>query len=126
MDFMDSTQSDKLEWRGEAPNDIAYHEGTPFTGRVEDFYKNGQKETEANYKDGKLDGLETEWYENGQKADEANYKDGKLWTAVVWKPNGEKCPVTNVKDGDGVGVRYNEDGTEKARYTYKDGEVVRD
>ena len=90
------------------------------------YHKNGQKKGESNRRDGKLDGLYTSWYENGQKKEESNWRDDKLMSAEVWKPNGEKCPVTNVKDGDGVGVRYNEDGTEKARYTYKDGELVKD
>ena len=48
----------------------------------------------------------------------------KLMTAVVWKPNGDKCTVTNVKDGNGVALWYSEDGTERGRRTYKDGEVV--
>ena len=41
------------------------------------WYENGQKNTELNYKDGKLDGQQTEWNENGQKESEGNYKDGK-------------------------------------------------
>ena len=96
----DAVDYDDLENR----NWVTYllNEETPFTGRAERFYENGQKQSKR------------------------DYKDGKLVTSVAWKPNGEKCPVTNVKDGDGVGVRYNEDGTEKARYTYKDGELVED
>ena len=39
---------------------------------------------------------------------------------------GEKCPVTNVKDGNGVLLGYNEDGTEKFRQTFKEGQVVED
>ena len=119
--------ANELQFIGE-DDEIAYLSGedTPFTGKVEDFYDNGQKVEEGNYKDGKLDGLYTSWYENGQKREESNWRDDKLMSAKAWKPNGEKCPFTNVKDGDGVGVRYNEDGTEKARYTYKDGEIVKD
>ena len=74
------------------------------------------------WKNGKPDGLWIELYENGQKMAERNHKDGKLMSAVSWKPNGEKCPVTNIVDGNGVLVSYNKDGTEKARYIYKDGE----
>ena len=101
-------------------------EDTPFTGKVEDFYDNGQKVEEGNYKDGKLDGLYTSWYENGQKREESNWRDDKLVAALVWKPNGEKCPVTNVKDGNGLWVWYKDDGTEEILYTYKDGEEVED
>ena len=102
------------------------NEETPFTGRAESFYGNGQKESEENYKDGKADGLWSWWYENGQKKWEENYKDGKLISAESWKPNGEKCPVTNLKGGNGVWVSYNDDGTEYKRYSYKDGERVFD
>ena len=114
-------QSD-LEYR----NGVAYlpNEETPFTGRAERFYENGQKR-ESSYKDGKAHGLMTVWYENGQKMKEENYKDGKLMSAVQWKPNGQKCPVTDIKDGNGVWVWYTEDGTENTRTTYKDGERVR-
>ena len=42
------------------------------------YYDNGQKWSETNYKDGKMDGLSTTWHESGQKEYERNYKDGKL------------------------------------------------
>ena len=89
------------------------------------WYRNGQKSEQANYKDRKKDGPATYWYESGQKRKETIWKDGKLMSAVHWKPNGEKCPVTNLKDGNGVGVDYNEDGTELVRRTYKDSLVIR-
>ena len=38
----------------------------------------GNKESEENYKDGKLDGLSTVWYENGNKKTEEVFKDGEL------------------------------------------------
>ena len=102
------------------------NEETPFSGFSKSVYENGQKKMEYNWKDGKPDGLWTDWHENGQKRHERNYKDDKFMSAEVWKPNGEKCPVTNLKDGNGVWVLYNEDGTEEYRFTYKDGERVRD
>jgi antitoxin component YwqK of YwqJK toxin-antitoxin module len=90
------------------------------------WYETGKKWKEKNYKDGKMDGPSNFWYPNGQKRSESTYKDGKLITAVGWKPNGEKCPVTNVVAGNGVCARYNEDGTELERFTFKDGEEVKD
>ena len=96
-------------------------------GLLTKWWKNGQKGSEDNYKDGRQDGLSTWWYKNGQKRQESNWKDGKLMSTVVLKPNGEKCPVTNIdKDGNGVVVVYDENGTELFRFTYKDGELVRD
>ena len=116
---------DKIQYRIKDGSKLAYipNQETPFTGKAVDFYKNGQKEKEGNYTDGKLEGLRTLWYENEQKQEDWNFKDGKLISAEVWKPNGEKCPVTNVKDGNGVIVWYNMDGTERFRYTYKNGEL---
>jgi hypothetical protein len=90
------------------------------------YYKNGQIKRLAQFKDGKLDGLWRSWWENGKKEAERNYKDGKVMTIVVWKPSGEKCPVTNINNGNGILVDYYEDGTEKNRLTFKDGEIVRD
>ena len=72
------------------------------------------------------DGLWTRWYKNGQKREEKNYTNDKLMSVEVWKPNGQKCPVTNVKNGNGVVVRYFDDGTEWGRITYKDGKLVKD
>ena len=104
-------------------NGVTYlaDEETPFTGRAERFYHNGQKSWEGNYKDGEPDGLETHWFENGQKKGEGKMKDGKLMSAEVWKPNGEKCRNTTLKDGNGVLVIYNDDGTVNTRTTYMDG-----
>ena len=72
---------DKLQHRGW----LSYipNQDTPFTGKAVSFYANGQKRHEANYKDGKHDGLHPRWYENGQKRGEVSWKDGKrdgLWT----------------------------------------------
>ena len=69
---------------------VSSNEETPFTGRAESFYENGQKKREENYKDERRTGFRlggtrtgrstrketgrtasygarTEWYENGQK-----------------------------------------------------------
>ena len=60
--------------------------------KYEEYYGNGNKKQEKNYKDGRTDGLWTEWYENGQKKFEWTYKDGKE---------------------DGFLVQWNEDGSVK-------------
>ena len=166
---VDAVDESKL-W---ALNGVNYllNQATPYTGRSELFHENGQKKREANFKDGKIDGLVTEWYENGQKREinfkdgkidglvtnwyengqkrrEGNYKDGKMdgiWThwyengqqrdelfylggymgsAMVWKPDGEKCSMTDVKAGNGIMVKYTDDGKEWLRITYKEGEMT--
>ena len=59
---------------------LRYFEGKPFTGVAVGKYPNGQKKTEATFKDGKRHGLWTEWFEDGQKKWEETYKDGKFVT----------------------------------------------
>ena len=49
----------------------------PFTGSHKLYHDNGLIESEANYKDGKLDGKTTQWYDNGHKDIEAYFKDDK-------------------------------------------------
>jgi len=93
------------------------------------WHRNGQKEEESNWKDGKKNGLMTLWHKNGQKEGEGNWKEGYpvgLWT--YWYGNGQKEEEGNLKDGeqDGLWVFYNEDGTEGGRRTYKDGVKVED
>ena len=90
------------------------------------MHGNGQIRSLVQFSDGKCEGPQTRLYINGQKQREETHKDGKLMSIVAWQPNGEKCPVTNLKDGNGVSVRYNDDGTEDGRLTYKDGEEVID
>ena len=84
---------------------IKYLEGsdTPYTGKVYGFHPNGQKMHESNYKNGKLDGLETWWYDNGQKWNEVNFKDGKEdGLQKSWHENGQKDSEVTYKDGEEV------------------------
>ena len=90
------------------------------------WYGNGIKERESYWKEGVKEGLWIGWYKNGRKARETYWKKGKFMTSFAWKPSGEKCPLTDVKDGNGVVVRYCEDGRERSRLTYKNGETVED
>ena len=107
-------------------NGVTYlaDEETPFTGRAERFYRNGQKQEEGNFNDDYPNGVATFWYENGQKKGAMNHKDGILMSAEAWKPNGEKCPNTKIKEGNGIMVWYKEDGTEDYESIYKDGELA--
>ena len=103
------------------------NEETPFTGRAESFYGNGQKESEENYKDGKADGLWSWWYENGQKKAEINYKDGiDRGLATAWYENGQKKSEENVKYGKyhGLWTRWYENGQKKWEENYKDGKLI--
>jgi len=55
------------------------NETDPYTGTYLCIYKNGQKEKEGKYQDGKLIGKWTEWYENGQKKEEGIFVNGNQY-----------------------------------------------
>jgi len=90
-----------------------------------EWYKSGQKFTEVNIVDGQLDGLCINWYKNGQKMIEGTYKRGLPITAESWKPNGEKCSETNLSNGHGTVVFYQDNGSVKGKFKFKDGERVK-
>jgi len=78
----------------------------PFTGSHKLYHDNGLIESEANYKDGKLDGRVTAWHENRQKSFKANYKDGKEdGKMAFWYENGQKRQEANSKDGEYEGIK---------------------
>ena len=60
-------------------------------GKWTKCHKNGQKESEGTYKDGKKDGKWTEWYEDGQKKLSGSYKNGTINRyCVLWDEDGRK------------------------------------
>jgi len=110
----------EIAYRG----DIAYLNGSPFTGLLVDektnkqlgvfrngyknglfteYFNNGKKKTEVKYSMGIKDGIETEWYETGQKSKEVNVKNGI--------PNG-------------ILHEWNTDGSVKIEISYVNGEIV--
>ena len=72
---LDGVNLDQLEKR----EGIQYLSGsdTPYTGKAFALYENGQKEAEANFKDGKPDGLQVAWHWNGQKSFEVIFISGE-------------------------------------------------
>ena len=101
------------------------------------YWPNGQKRIEAHYKNGELDGLETEWHENGKKKSEHHYKNGVkdgLWTD--WS-NGQKRMEAHYKDGKKEGLEtywykgrqkkgdvHYKNGKKKSEHHYKNGKQV--
>ena len=111
----------------EPREDIIFFKGseTPYTGKVFDLWKNGKKRWEANYKDGKKEGLEVQFYENGQKAEETNSKDG-MDKITRWYKNGQKEGEENYKDGslDGLQTGWHENGQKMYEKNCKDGKEI--
>ena len=123
-----------------------------FTGKYVEYFKNGQKLIEKDYKNGKLEGLVTEWHENGQKKSEIKTKNGKVvdglqtsWyengqkeTEVNWKndkleglqtswyENGQKETEVNYKNGkaEGLSITWHDNGQKEVEINWKNGEVV--
>ena len=60
-----------------------------FTGDIiYDTLKNGQRNFECQYRNGKKHGLERSWHENGQLETQIRYKDGINLTSTEWYDNG--------------------------------------
>ena len=99
---------------------------TPYTGKQITYF-NGQKKEEANFKDGKLDGLQVAWYENGQKWSEINFKDGKEnGLKTTWYENGQKQSEINFKNGEpeGLGFAWHRNGQKAMEGMVENGKEV--
>jgi antitoxin component YwqK of YwqJK toxin-antitoxin module len=121
----DGVNQDELEVR----EGVFYlkNSDSSYTGKCFEFHDNGKKKSEANFKDGKPDGLSVNWYENGQKKAEGNLKDGKPDGLMVsWHENGQKKVEGNLKDGklDGPAVSWHENGQKRTEINYKDNEPI--
>jgi antitoxin component YwqK of YwqJK toxin-antitoxin module len=109
---------------GQKQGEVSFKDGKQ-DGLTTSWYTNGQKKTEANYKNGEKNGLNTNWFENGQKEAESNYKDGKEdGLTTVWYTNEQKKSEMNYKDGkeDGLAKKWSENGQQEVEVNYKDGE----
>lgn len=94
-------------------------------GRYIEYYENGQKFSEKNYKGEKMDGKQKWWYVNGKKYYEVYYKDGKMdGKEENYFSNGQKCYENNYKDEkmDGKQERWYENGQKEYEWNYKNGQ----
>ena len=78
------------------------------------YHSTGKKKYDYYYKNGELDGLNTNWYENGQKEVEGTYKDGEGYGLhTIWYENGQKEYEGTYKDGAVISEKcWDEDGNE--------------
>ena len=80
---------------------------TPYINDLENgtayYYSNGTLLAEANYKDGKLNGIVKQYYKNRNLEYIKNYKNGQL---------------------DGISEFYSEDGKLISKKVYKDGNLI--
>ena len=90
------------------------------------YYKNGNKEQESIYKDGKLNGFLTLYFENGNKQQESNCKDGKFeGLRILYYENGIKQRESIYKDDklEGLTKLYYQNGNKQQESIYKDGKT---
>ena len=92
-------------------------------------YENGNKKSESNWKDGRMDGFRTFWYESGQKMVEENYKNGlQDGFHASWHENGNKKSEGNYKKGrlDGLWTQWGWNGNKafEMNHKYEDKEEI--
>ncbi len=96
-------------------------------GYYREFYPNGQKFAEGQYKNGRQDGVWTYWFDNGKVNRKAGYKDGQpdgSWE--VYNADGAVVAKRGFKNGqrDGLWVVYDATGKQPLREEqYADGKA---
>ena len=120
-----------------APND-----DKPFTGIVFDFYENGEKELDGNYRKGLMNGEWTYYHENGQIHGEGRFIDGdgsnlselsgipfngRSGRWKFWYENGQKSTEGTYRNGNLIGKyeTWLDDGT-KVWEHYNNDDGTRD
>lgn len=78
------------------------------------YFENGNKESEVNYKNGKVNGWARMWYKNGQLHVEAKYKNNKTHgTRTAYHENGQVFCRAKYKNGKLLRKRnWDENGNE--------------
>ena len=91
------------------------------TSMVVVWYENGQKCSESNYQDGKVQGLWVGWHDKGQKAAKVHHQAGKRHgLSTMWHENGQKSSEGYFKDDQKLGVwlEWDKNGKETSRKAY--------
>ena len=91
------------------------------------WHENGKKSRQAIFKQDRPEGRTEEWYENGQKKTEANWRDGRLnGTTNRWYKNGLKKDEVFLKNGipHGLSTRWYENGQMHTEVNYKSGKLT--
>lgn len=89
-------------------NEIFYVNDIPYSGNHYDYYPNGNKKIEGNYKDGKKEGTWITYYENGQIKREENYENGLLnGVMTIWYKNGQVRYKTTYINGKNIKEKKN-------------------
>ena len=89
------------------------------------WYENGKKRAEANYKKGQISGKLKFWYEDGQKKEEANFIQGvRDGLAYYWYPNGRKKAFADVSRKMGKVTLLSPEGRTTEPLIVKDNVII--
>lgn len=108
-------------------DEIAYNKTNMelISGKVVDYYSNGRKGIETNYKNGKRNGYHRYWAENGQLRVEEMWENGKLNDlSKFWYENGQLWEKGFNKNGqrEGIWKSWYENGQLWETGIYKNGQ----
>ena len=98
-----------------------------YTGKYIEWWDNGNKFYEKEFKDGRIEGKWIVWYEGGTTRCEGEYKNGKEeGKHTEWYENGNTKEKGEYKDGkkEGKWIRWWESGTLQYEGEYKDGKEI--
>ena len=104
--------------------DIAYYNGSPFTGLLVDEKTNKQL---GEFRNGYKNGVFTGYYKNGKKKNEGKFINGKQEGKYAsWYNEGTLEYEVNFKDGnkEGPEIYYHSNGKIKATYNYSGGKII--
>ena len=109
---------------------VVYIQGekTPYTGVLQNINEKGILESEAEYKDGKMNGFSKLYYPNGKLKSEATFKnDVQEGIQKDYHENGKLSIEMTFKNGkpDGLAKAYDESGKLIQQATFKNGEQVK-
>lgn len=120
-----SINREQLQERNEVKYEV--NQETPYTGKVIDYYENGQIQSKENYKDGKLNGERITYYENGQIEYKENYKGGEYeGESFSYYKNGQVSYKRLYKNGEREGIQtyYHYNGQIESKVNIKNGELI--
>lgn len=111
---------------GQRRSELEVHDGR-IDGLARGWHANGQCEVEEHFVKGVSHGTRTRWYPNGRMRSQASIVGGSLHGPFVeWHDNGTKAVGMNMVSGkaDGRVEAWHPDGSRKSVVTMRHGEVV--
>jgi antitoxin component YwqK of YwqJK toxin-antitoxin module len=100
----------------------------PFTGKVVEYWSDGQMKMEVEFREGQPHGKASSWHKNGQKALVAEWWNGKVHgKQTIWYENGQKMGETEYRKGNEHGrfIGWYKNGRKMLEAEYSDGRKIK-